>query len=65
MKEWFIERSYPKAVNEKEMKKFRFSKQGQKTKIVENKVPFAVTYDPLLNKLTFIIHRNFYMLYIN
>ena len=47
------------------MKKFHFSKQGQKTKNVENGVPFAVTYDPLLNKLTFIIHRNFYMLYIN
>ena len=47
------------------MKKFHFSKQGQKTKNAENGVPFAVTYDPLLNKLTFIIHRNFYMLYIN
>ena len=32
MKEWFIKRGYPKSVIYKEMKKFRFYEQGQKSK---------------------------------
>ena len=65
MKEWFVKFSYPEAVTEKEMKKICFYKQGKTCKKVEKGVPFVVTYHPLLNKLTSIIYRNFYMLYIN
>ena len=65
MKEWFIKRGYPESVIEKEMKKVRFSKQGQKSKKVEKGVPFVVTYHPLINKLSSIIHRNLYLLYMN
>ena len=43
MKEWFIKRGYPESVIDKEMKKVRFSKQGQKSKKVEKGVPFVVT----------------------
>ena len=52
-KEW----GYPESVIEKETKKVRFSKQGQKSKMIENGVPFVVTYQTLLNKLSSIIHR--------
>ena len=65
MKEWFIRRGYPESVIEKEMKKVRFSKQGQKSKKVEKEVPFVVIYHPLLNKLSSVIHRNLYLLYMN
>ena len=44
MKEWFIKRGYPESVIDKEMKKVRFSEQGQKSKKVEKGVPFVVTY---------------------
>ena len=65
MKEWFIKRDYPESVIEKEMKKVQFSQQGQKSKKVEKGVPSVVTYHPLLNKLSSIIHRNLYLLYMN
>ena len=65
MKEWFIKKAYPGSVIEKEMNKVRFSKQGQKSKKVEKGVPFAMTYHALLNKLSSIIHRNLYLLFIN
>ena len=51
MKEWFIKRGYPESVIGKEMKKVRFSEQGQKFKKVEKGVPFAVTHHP--KELTF------------
>ena len=63
MKEWVIKRGYP--VIEKEMKKVCFSKQGQEYKKVEKRVTFVVTYHPLLNKLSSIIHRNLYLLYMD
>ena len=47
------------------MKKFRFSELGQKSKKIEKGVPFVVTYQPLLSKLSSIIHRNLYLLYMN
>ena len=65
MKEWFIKRGYPESVIDKEMKKVRFSEQGQKSKKVEKGVPFAVTYYLILSKLSSIIHRNLYLLYMN
>ena len=65
MKEWFIKRGYPESVIEKEMRKVHFSKQGQKSKKVEKGVPFVVNYHPLLNKLSSILHRNLYLLYLN
>ena len=65
MKEWFIKRGYPESVIEKEMQKVHFSKQGQISKRAEKGVPFVVTYHPLLNKLSSILHRNIYLLYIN
>ena len=65
MKEWFIKRGYPESAIEKEMQKVHFSKQGQKSKKVEKGVPFVVTYHPLLNKLSSILHRNLYLLYMN
>ena len=65
MKEWFIKKAYPGSVIEKEMNKVCFSKQGQKSKKVEKGVPFAMTYHALLNKLSSIIHRNLYLLFIN
>ena len=63
MREWFIKRDYPESVIDKEMKKVRFSEQGQKSKKVEKGVPFVVTYHPLLSKLSSIIHRNLYLLH--
>ena len=65
MKESFIKRGYPESVIDKEMKKVRFSEQGQKSKKVEKGVPFAVTYYLILSKLSSIIHRNLYLLYVN
>ena len=44
MKEWFIKRGYPESVIDKEMKKFRCSQQGQKSKKVEKGVSFVVRY---------------------
>ena len=61
MKEWFIKWGYPEAVIEKEMQQVYFSKQGQKSEKVEKGVPFY----PLLNKLTSIIHKSLYVLYMN
>ena len=58
-------RGYPESVIDKEMKKVRFSEQGQKSKKVEKGVPFVVTYHPLLSKLSSIIHRDLYLLYMN
>ena len=58
MKQRFIKRDYPESVIQKEMKKVRFSKQGQKSKKVEKGAPFVLTYHPLLNKLSSIIHMN-------
>ena len=43
MKEWFIKRGYPESVIDKEMKKIRFSEQGQNSKKVEKGAPFVVT----------------------
>ena len=65
MKEWFIKMGYPESVIEKEIEKVCFSEQGQKTKKVEKEAPFVATYDPLLNKLSSIIHRNLCLLYMN
>ena len=65
MKEWFIKRGYLESVIDKEMKKVRFSEEGQKSKKVEEGVPFVITYHPLLSKLSSIIHRNLYLLYMN
>ena len=65
MKEWFIKRGYPECVIDKEMKKVRFSEKDQKSKKVEKGVPFVVTYHPLINKLSSIMHRNLYLLYMN
>ena len=65
MKGWFIKRGYPESVIEKDMKKVCFSKQVQKSKKAEKRVPFVVTYHPLLNKLSSVIHRNLYLLYMN
>ena len=65
MKEWFIKKGYPEIVIEEEMKKVRFSKQGHISKKVEKEIPIVVTYHPLLNKLSSIIHRNLYLLYVN
>ena len=45
--------------------KVHFSKQGQKSKKVEEGAPFVVTYHPQLKKLSSIIHRNLYLLYMN
>ena len=40
MKEWFIKRGCLEFVIEKEMRKVRFSKQGQKPKKAKKGVPF-------------------------
>ena len=64
MKEWYIKKGYPESVIEKEMKKVRFSQQGQKFKKVE-KVEYHLHYHSSLNKLSSIIHRNLYLLYMN
>ena len=65
MKIWFIKRDYPESVIEKEKKKGCFSKQSQKSKKVGKRPQFVVTYHPLLNILSSIIHRNLYQLYMN
>ena len=65
MKEWFIKKACLRYVIEKEMNKVRFSKHGQQSKKVEKGVPFVVTYHSLLDKLSCIIHKNLYLLFIN
>ena len=65
IKEWFIKRGYPESIIDKEIKKTCFSEQGQKSKKVEKGVPFIVTCHSLLSKLSSIIHRNLYLLYMN
>ena len=65
MNEWFIKRGYPESAVDKEMKKVRFSEQGQKSKKVEKGLPFVVNYHQLLSKLSSIIHRNLYLLHMN
>ena len=65
MKELFIKTGCPESVIDKEMEKVPFSEQGQKSKKVEKGVLFVVTYHPLLSKLSSIIHRNLYLLYMN
>ena len=65
MQEWLIKRGYPESVTEKEMKKVHFSKQDQKSEKVEKGTPFVVTYHSLLNKMSSILYRNLYLLYIN
>ena len=65
MKEWFIKKACLRYVIEKEMNKVRFSKQGQQSKKVEKGVPFVVIYHSLLDKLSCIIHKNLYLLFIN
>ena len=47
------------------MKKVRVSEKGQKAKKVEKGVQFVVTYHALLSKLTSVIHRDYYLLYMN
>ena len=64
LNEWFLKRGYFESVIEKEMKKVFFSKQCQASKL-ENRVPFAFTYYQLLNRLSSIIHRKLYLLYMN
>ena len=44
MTEWFIKQGYPESVIDKEMKKFRFSEEGQKSTKVEKGVQFVVWY---------------------
>ena len=65
MKKWYIKSGYPEYIIDNEMKKVRFSEQGQKSKKAEKGAPFVVTYLPLLSKLSSIIHRNLYLLYMN
>ena len=65
MKECFAKGCYPESVIRKGRKKFCFSKHGEKSKRVEKGVPFAVTYHPLLTKLSSIIHKNLYLRYAN
>ena len=65
MKEWFIKRSYPESIIDKEMKRVRFSEQGQKSKKLEKGVPFVATYHPLPSKLSSVIYSNLYLLYVN
>ena len=60
-----MKRGYPETVIEKEMEKVRFFKQGQKPKKVRKGVPFVITYHPLLNTLSSIIHRKLDLLYMN
>ena len=61
IKEWFIKRGHPESDIGKEMKKVPFSEQDQKSKKVEEGVPFVTTHY-LVNS---IIHRNLYLLYVN
>ena len=65
MKECFIKGGYPESVIEKERKKVCFSKQGENSKRVEEGVPFVVTYHSRLTKLSSIIHKNLYLLYVS
>ena len=49
----------------KKYKRFTFLSKVKNLKKVEKGVPFVVTYHPLLNKLSPILHRNLYLLYMN
>ena len=62
MRSWFLKREYPNAVISTKMDKVDFyrSKTAQKTN--KSCVPLVVTYHPLLNAITNIIHSNMYLL---
>ena len=60
MKEWFVKKGSPEFVTVNKMKKACFSKQGQTSKKDEKRVPFVVTYHPILNKLPSVIHMNLF-----
>ena len=47
------------------MKKVRFSKEGQKSKWLRREYHVVTYHTTLLNKLTFIIYKNLYLLYMN
>ena len=63
MKEWFIKRDYPVSVNEKEMKRFVFLSKVKSLKRLRKEYHLLLlTTHYLINS---IIHRNFYLLYMN
>ena len=54
-----------KSPPKRKMKNVCFFKQSQKFKRIGKGVPFIVTYYPLLDTLSSIIHKNLYLLYMN
>ena len=65
IKSWFLKRSYPENMIDKEMKKVKFSEKGSKQSKGSKGVPFVVTYHPFLNCLSRIIKDNLNILYMN
>ena len=64
IKSWFLKRSYPENMIDKEMKKVKFSEKGSKQSKGSKGVPFVVTYHPFLNCLSRIIKDNLNILYM-
>ena len=65
MRSWFLKRKYPEKFIDNEMNKVRLFPANLQNKKREKRVPFVVTYHPILNSLSKIIRDNMYLLNMN
>ena len=63
MRSWFVKREYPEKLLDSEIRKVKFNitETNRKNKS-QNRVPFLVTYHPILNSLYSIIRKNLCLL---
>ena len=65
MKSWFLKRSYPKSLVEKELGNVKFSNKVGNKQQQEKVIPFIVTYHPILKNIGNIIRKHLHLLYMN
>ena len=66
MRSWFVKREYPEKLIDSEIRKAKFNiRETNRKNKSKNRVPFIVTYHPLLNSVYRIISKNLYLLDMN
>ena len=65
MKIWIQKRGYLQIIIENEMKKVKFPSCNKAQRKNSKRIPFVVTYHPLLKQLKGILRRNMYLLNMN
>ena len=65
MKLWFFKREYPEQIIDCKLKKVNFRENKKSERNNKKRVPFVVTYHPMLEGLRKIIKDNLYLLYMN